>query len=183
MRSALGGTSRACGTDTTSPSTACSARRVCAAASRQMFAADPRWVSLLEHRSAMRDNHGIAPMWRNTLRAHEVLVTRGSPGSQLFASLQWPHRMGRSLATGERRRRGTGAARCSPASQQWVALAVRAVVPRARWAAWRGEPAASSVGTPRPVACGRGRSRWDDCLHPPRPPRGPRVPLAHAGGG
>ena len=32
-----------------------------------------------------------------------------------------------------------------------------------------GEAAASSVGTTRPGASGRRRSRWADCLHPPRP--------------
>lgn len=58
------------------------------------------------------------------------------------------------IPSGERRRRGTGAALCYPDSQQWVAISVRAVVPRARLEAWIGEPAASSLVTTRPVAPG-----------------------------
>ena len=73
------------------------------------------------------------------------------------------------ISYGERRRRGTRAALCYPASRQWVAISVQTVVPRARLEAWIGEPAASSLVTTRPGASGRCRSRWEDCLHPPLP--------------
>ena len=73
------------------------------------------------------------------------------------------------ISSGERRRRGTRAALCYPASRQWVAISVETVVPRARLEAWIGEPAASSLVTTRPGAPGRCRSRWEDCLHPPLP--------------
>src|SRR5262245_25603419 len=43
------------------------------------------------------------------------------------------------------------------------------MVPCARLGAWIGEVAASSLVTTRPVAAGRRRSRWEDCLYPPLP--------------
>lgn len=58
---------------------------------------------------------------------------------------------------------------CSPHTWQRVAVSVRTVVPRARLEVWIGESAASSLVTPRPVASGRCRSRWADCLSPPLP--------------
>ncbi len=70
---------------------------------------------------------------------------------------------------GERRRRGTGVPLCYPQAWQRVAVSVRAVVPRARLEVWIGESAASSLVTTRPVAPGRRRSRWEDCLSPPLP--------------
>src|SRR5919199_6244709 len=73
------------------------------------------------------------------------------------------------IPSGERRRRGTRVALCYPASRQRVAVSVQTVVPRARLEAWIGEPAASSLVTTRPGAPGQGRSRWEDCLHPPLP--------------
>src|SRR5262245_57454665 len=54
------------------------------------------------------------------------------------------------IPSGERRRRGTRAALCYPASRQRVAVSVQTVVPRARLEAWIGEPAASSLVTTPP---------------------------------
>src|SRR5262245_13980329 len=70
---------------------------------------------------------------------------------------------------GERRRRGTGVPLCYPPAWQRVAVSVCTVVPRARLEVWIGEAAASSLVTTRPVAPGRRRSRWEDCLYPPLP--------------
>src|SRR5207245_11176654 len=74
-----------------------------------------------------------------------------------------------SSPIGERRRRGTGVALCSPQAWRRVAVSVGAVVPRARFAVWIGEGAAASVVLRRPGAPGRRRSPRDDGLYPPRP--------------
>src|SRR5262245_33931481 len=81
---------------------------------------------------------------------------------------------------GERRRRGTGVPLCYPPAWQRVAVSVCTVVPRARLEVWIGEAAASSLVTTRPVAPGRRRSRWEDCLYPPLPYPLPACPCAAA---
>jgi hypothetical protein len=81
---------------------------------------------------------------------------------------------------GERRRRGTGAPLCYPASWPRVVVSVCAVVLCARLGVWIGEVAASSLVTTRPVAPGWRRSRWEDCLYPPLPRPLPVCPWAAA---
>jgi hypothetical protein len=92
----------------------------------------------------------------------------------------WWRAIGTAYAPHEaRRRRGTGAQGCSPASRQRVAVSDGAVVPGARLGAWLGEAAAAAVVTTRGVSAHRGRSWWADGLHPPLPrlrPRGGALP-------
>src|SRR5436305_1044736 len=84
MRSALGDTSRTCGTDTPSLSTARSAPCACAAASRQASAADPEGFPRVSTAQPCGTTMGARTCGATASWRHEDLVTRGPHGGPLF---------------------------------------------------------------------------------------------------
>ena len=96
--SALGGTWRACGTDTTPPCAARAAHGACAAASREASTAAPKGgTDQVPHR--LQGPPAGCTREETSPQAPQCLMRRYPPGHPLCASVRWPrHRCGSSEA-------------------------------------------------------------------------------------